>query len=149
MSALPGKKSKKSEVASTVLAKKTKKTATKAAPAKKTQQFAKVITLKPRVSEKSYGLSELTNTYMFDIPTTANNLSVAGAIEAQYGVSVKSVRISNIPGKVKRAYRRRGRSVNSVKRSNVRKAYVTLAEGDVLPIFAAAETTTPITEGAK
>ncbi len=122
---------------------KPKKTAAKAVPAKKTQQFAREITLKPRVSEKAYGLSELTNTYVFDVPTTANNLSVAGAVEAQYAVSVKSVRITNIPGKVKKAYRRRGRSVNSVQRSNVRKAYVTLADGDKLPIFAAAEDTKP------
>ncbi len=142
---LPGK-SKKQAKSATAEVKKTKKSSAVAKPAKKTQQFAKVITLKPRVSEKSYGLSELTNTYVFDIPVTANNLAVAGAVEAQYDVRVTSVRISNIPGKVKRAYRRRGRSVNSVKRSNIRKAYVTLAEGDKLPIFAAAENTAPTKE---
>lgn len=145
---LPGK-SRKKAVDASVEVKKSKKTTAVATPAKKSQQFAKEITLKPRVSEKSYGLSELTNTYVFDVPTTANNLSVAGAVEAQYGVTVTSVRIANIPGKVKRAYRRRGRSVNSIKRSNIRKAYVTLVDGDKLPFFAAAEGTKPNTEGAK
>jgi large subunit ribosomal protein L23 len=97
------------------------------------------ITLKPRISEKGYALSESGNTYIFDVPTDANKLTVASAAAVQYDVSVTNVRIATIPGKTTRAYRQRGRRSINGKRSDIRKAYVTLKEGDKLPIFAAPE----------
>lgn len=100
--------------------------------------MSKEIALKPRVSEKSYAVSEQTNTYTFDVSADVNKHSVASAVAAQFGVSVINVRIASIPGKAKRAYRGRGKYTNA-KRSDIRKAYVTLKEGDKLPIFAAVE----------
>ena len=100
--------------------------------------MSKNIVLKPRLSEKAYGLSEQLNTYVFDIPVDANKHSVALAVIAQYEVGVTSVRIASIPGKAKRSYRKRGRNV-SAQRSDIRKAYVTLKEGDKLPLFAGME----------
>jgi ribosomal protein L23 len=44
-----------------------------------------------------------------------------------------------LPGKAVRTYRKSARKTETGKRSNVRKAYVTLKEGDKLPIFAAVE----------
>jgi ribosomal protein L23 len=44
-----------------------------------------------------------------------------------------------VPGKSVRSYRNRGRKSINGQRSDIRKAYVTLAEGDKLPIFAAPE----------
>ena len=98
----------------------------------------KDIVLKPRVSEKSYALSEKLNTYVFDVSTEVNKLSIAKAVSAQYEVSVTNVRVAGVPGKSKRAYHKRGRMAKG-QRSDIRKAYVTLKEGDKLPIFQAVE----------
>jgi large subunit ribosomal protein L23 len=95
--------------------------------------MSKIMTLKPRLSEKTYGMSEALNVYTFEVPAGATKHTVAAAVKAQYDVVPVSVRIANIPGK----------------RSNVRKAYVTLKEGDKLPIFAAVEEANAAAEGAK
>ena len=110
--------------------------------------MSKDIVLKPRLSEKAYALSSATNTYIFAVSSEVNKHSVADAVAKQYGVTVTSVRIANIPGKAKRAYRGRGRFAPA-QRSDVRKAYVTLKEGDSLPIFAAIEEEVKVEKGAK
>jgi large subunit ribosomal protein L23 len=97
------------------------------------------IALKPRVSEKAYAQSEASNVYVFDLPAAANKFDVAKAVAAQYSVSVTGVKIASVPGKSVRAYRNRGRRSIKGKRSDIRKAYVTLKAGDKLPIFAAQE----------
>lgn len=91
--------------------------------------------LKPRLSEKTYGLSLTSNTYTFEVPGDANKHTVARAVAAQFDVTVTDVNIVNVKGKAKRTIRKGGRPVNG-KRSDIKKAYVTLKEGDVLPIFA-------------
>lgn len=103
------------------------------------------IALNPRLSEKAYALSELTNTYIFDVPYSANRHNIARAVETQYSVSVKSVRVASVPGKTGRAIRR-GRIVGQSRRSDIRKAYVTLNEGDKLPLFAAEKETKAVKE---
>ncbi|HET8992009.1 MAG TPA: 50S ribosomal protein L23, partial [Candidatus Saccharimonadales bacterium] len=59
----------------------------------------------------------------------------------QFDVEVKSVRIANISGKAKQTRSLTGRKyLNSKgKRSDIKKAYVTLKEGHNLPFFAAIE----------
>ncbi len=100
----------------------------------------KELVLKPRLSEKAYQLSsDDGNTYVFEIPRSANKHLVAKAVASQYAVGVKGVRIASVPGKVKRSYRRGGRNVFKGRNSDIRKAYVTLKAGDKLPIFAAVE----------
>ena len=96
----------------------------------------KTLILKPRVSEKSYGLSQERNTYIFDVPGGANKHQIALAVAAQYGVTVVGVRTANLSGKAKRLFARRGKFV-STQRHNVKKAYITLKQGDNLPVFAA------------
>lgn len=97
--------------------------------------MSKSLQLKPRLSEKAYGLSEQRNTYVFDVPKDANRHSVAKAVTSQYEVDVESVKIATSAAKSRRAYRKRGRSLTS-HRPAIRKAYVTLAEGSKLPLFA-------------
>lgn len=103
-----------------------------------TNGMSKTMTLYPRISEKAYGLSQATRTYIFDVPREANRLNVAAAVAAQFGVTVEEVRISNVKGKVKQSYRKRSRPVTG-KRSDVKRAFVKVKEGDKLPIFAAEE----------
>ena len=97
------------------------------------------LVLKPRLSEKSYGLSQVRNTYAFDVDASANKHLVARAVAEQYDVTVINVNIANIAGKNKRTFlNRRGKFVRG-QRSDVKKAYVTLKTGDKLPIFAQEE----------
>jgi|GEM_PF-78475 len=100
----------------------------------------KDIVLRPRLSEKTYGLSE-SRVYVVDVPKAANKHSVARAVEAQFEVKVASVNVANISGKSKRTMSLSGkRYLNSEgKRNDVKKAYVTLQKGHSLPFFAAIE----------
>lgn len=97
--------------------------------------MSKSLLLKPRLSEKAYGLSEKRNTYVFDVPSSTNRHIVGDAVAIQYGVTVVSVKMAATAAKPFRAYKKRGRNITG-KKSGVRKAYVTLKDGDRLPIFA-------------
>lgn len=98
----------------------------------------KQLTLKPRLSEKAYAQSQ-DRTYVFVVPDDANKQSVARAVEQQFEVKVTTVNILNLKGKAKRSITKGGRRVAKGMTSDVKKAYVTLAEGNSLPIFAAEE----------
>jgi large subunit ribosomal protein L23 len=101
--------------------------------------MSKTLVLKPRLSEKTYAMSESLNVYTFEIPTDATKHTVAAAIKAQYDVVPANVRCAAVHGKNQRSYRKGARGVRYGKRSDIRKAYVTLKEGDKLPIYAAVE----------
>lgn len=100
--------------------------------------MSKTLSIKPRLSEKAYALSERSNTYVFDVPIFANRHTVGDAVASQYSVGVASVKIASTAAKPMRAYKKRGRNIAS-QRPGVRKAYVTLNEGDKLPFFATEE----------
>lgn len=97
--------------------------------------MSKTTILRPRVSEKSYGLSQERNVYVFEVPTDANKLSVAQAVASQFDVTVEAVNITNVKGKIKRTIRRGGRSTMG-QRKDIKKAYVTLKAGDSIAVFA-------------
>jgi large subunit ribosomal protein L23 len=103
----------------------------------------KTVILKPRMSEKSYGLSQTKRTYVFDVAgengSKVNKHTVARAVAAQYDVKVARVNIANLDGKAVRVISKGGRRVSRGNRSDIKKAYVTLAEGNSLPIFDAIE----------
>jgi large subunit ribosomal protein L23 len=96
----------------------------------------KSIALLPRVSEKSYQLSESQNVYVFVVPKSANKITVKSAVKAQFNVEVTNVRIANLPSKPKRSTRAGGRKVSKGIQPGVKKAYVTLKKGDSIPVFA-------------
>ncbi len=97
--------------------------------------MSKLVALKPRLSEKAYASSESLNTYVFDVPAGINKFDVASAVASQYEVSVTSVRLNRSAPKPLRSYKKRGKFVKTA-RPTIRKAYVTLKEGDKLPLFA-------------
>src|SRR5258708_1006246 len=103
--------------------------------------MSKTLFLRPRLSEQTYALAQQGRVYVFDVPQDANKHTIARAVTAQFEVTVESVNLANIKGKAKRTYsitgRRRG--LNDGVRSDVKKAYVKLAVGNSLPIFAAIE----------
>jgi len=84
---------------------------------------------RPIVTEKSAILMDEDNTYVFEVSERANKLQIKGAIENYFGVKVVDVRTLVVRGKVKRFGRFYG------KRSNWKKAYVKLADGDSLNFY--------------
>ncbi len=97
--------------------------------------------LKPRLSEKAYALSQASNTFVLDVPSELNKHEVATAVEKQFEVSVKTVRIINRKGKTKRVMNTTGKRYTNRQgvQSDTKKAYVTLNAGSHLPFFEAEE----------
>ena len=102
--------------------------------------MSKTITLRPRLSEKTYAQSEA-RVYVVEIDKAVNKHGVAKAIEDQFEVKVAKVNIVNVKGKAKRTISISGKRMKNAdgKRPDFRKAYVTLQEGHSLPFFAAVE----------
>lgn len=94
----------------------------------------KLTLLRPRLSEKTFGLANTKTVYVFNVPAEANKQTIASAVAAQFEVTVLAVNIVNQKGKTKRTVRKGGRAVAG-KRSDSKKAYVTLKEGEKLPFF--------------
>jgi large subunit ribosomal protein L23 len=88
------------------------------------------VIIRPVVSEKSYALLDR-GVYTFVVAPHANKLQVREAVESIFGVNVVKVNTMNRPGKRKR---NRGRSTYG-KRPDTKRAVVTLAIGQTIPIF--------------
>jgi len=80
---------------------------------------------KPLVTEKSNLMKETDNVVAFEVAMSSNKVEIKRAIESAFSVKVQEVRTLIVAGKVKRSGRNFG------KRSNVKKAYVTLADGTI------------------
>ena len=86
------------------------------------------ILIRPIVTEKS--TTRLGDrTYAFEVGDASNKLQIKDAVQSYFGVRVEDVRTLRVRGKTKRF----GRFVG--KRSNWKKAYVTLVEGDSINLF--------------
>jgi large subunit ribosomal protein L23 len=90
------------------------------------------ILLKPRITEKGSVMAEAAPCVVFEVPLDANKIEIKTAIRAVFSVDVTNVRTMIVRGKVKRKGRHTG------KRSNWKKAIVTLAEGQEIDFFGAA-----------
>ena len=110
--------------------------------------MSKEMAILPVVSEKLYAQSA-DGIYAFLVPRSANKHTVKFAVESQFKVKVSSVNVTNIKGKAKRFISAGGRSVSRGSRNNVKKAYVSLAKGDHIPIFASAEETAKVEKAAE
>ncbi len=88
------------------------------------------VILRPVVSEKSYTQME-DGTYTFVVAPKASKTEIKAAVEAIFGVTVTKVNTQNRKGKTVRNRRSRQTS----KRSDVKRAFVTLAEGDSIELF--------------
>lgn len=86
------------------------------------------ILLRPVVSEKSYALID-ENKYTFIVAPDANKTEIKIAVEAVFGVKVIAVNTQNRKGKVRRTRFGFG------KRPDLKRAIVTLADGESIDIF--------------
>ncbi len=90
---------------------------------------------RPIVTEKMLKLQETHRQYAFEVDPDATKIAVKQAVEKKFDVTVEGVRIMNVKGKSKRMNTRRG--LTRGRRSNWRKAIVTLREGDSIDLFGA------------
>ena len=84
---------------------------------------------RPLVTEKTTTLREDGRTVVFEVARAANKVEIRQAIEKLLGAKVSDVRTANAHGKVKRQGKFVGR------RSDWKKAYVRLRDGEKLPDF--------------
>ncbi len=87
------------------------------------------ILLAPHVSEKAARLQEEANQIVFRVRKDARKDEIAAAVELMFEVKVASVQVVNVRGKVKRFGQDFG------KRSDWKKAYVRLAEGQSIELM--------------
>ena len=87
------------------------------------------ILVRPLMTEKSATMMDESNTYAFEVGRDATKIEIGRAIADLFGVRVEKVRTLVVRGKVKRFGRYYG------KRSNWKKAFVTLHEDDSLNIY--------------
>lgn len=92
------------------------------------------INIFPRTTEKAYGMSK-NNVYVFDAPINANKNEITAAVEAQYGVKVSGIKTLVQDGKAKRFSRGKRSQPVAVTMRDLKKAYVTLAEGHSIKVF--------------
>lgn len=90
------------------------------------------VLVQPLLTEKITALREKTNTVGFIVHPNANRVQIKQAVEALLKVKVEKVNVLNIRGKVKRLGRFSGR------RSDWKKAFVTLKQGEKLEMYESA-----------
>ncbi|PHS23140.1 MAG: 50S ribosomal protein L23 [Methylophaga sp.] len=86
------------------------------------ERITKII-LGPVVAEKASRVAEINNQVVLKVLPDANKSEIKQAVEKMFDVKVESVTTMNVKGKAKRTGRIMG------KRSDWKKAYVTLVEG--------------------
>jgi len=89
------------------------------------------VLLGPVISEKSAFAADVANQVVFKVVPSADKAEIKAAVEKLFNVSVEGVRVLNVKGKTKRTRHGIG------KRSDWKKAYVSLAEGSELDFQAA------------
>lgn len=88
------------------------------------------VLLGPHISEKATIVAEGTQQVVFRVSSDATKPEIKQAVEQLFNVKVEGVNVLNIKGKTKRTQRGMG------KRSDVRKAYVRLADGSEIDFLA-------------
>jgi large subunit ribosomal protein L23 len=87
---------------------------------------------RPLVTEKSNYLNSDLRQYAFLVAEEATKGSVKDAVETIFDVKVVRVNVINMPAKHKKNLRNRR---VTVRKGSYKKAIVTLAPGDTIPVF--------------
>jgi large subunit ribosomal protein L23 len=88
------------------------------------------VIVRPVVSEKSYALSEK-GVYIFVVPSSTNKIEIRRSVEKVFNVKVTNVNTLNRLGKRKRNRKK----ATYTKLSDTKRAIVTLAPGQTIPLF--------------
>ena len=92
------------------------------------------ISVFPRATEKAYAQAK-NNIYIFEVPLGANKQQIVAAIEAQFSVKIVNIKTLVQNGKAIRFSKGKRSQPGHTSRKDLKKAYVTLAEGDKINIF--------------
>ena len=93
-----------------------------------------IFEIAPRATEKSYA-EQAKRTYVFAVPLFASKQSVKKAVEEEFKVSVTSVRVLTRKGKKTRYSKGKHQYPGTTFRRDHKFAYVTVKEGDKIPVF--------------
>lgn len=88
----------------------------------------------PRATEKAYN-AQTQNTYIFFVPRAASKQQIAAAIAEAFKVTVLDVRTANRKGKATRFSRGKHAYPGITYRQDHKVAYITVKEGDKIPVF--------------
>ncbi len=88
----------------------------------------------PRATEKAY-VAQTKNQYIFFVPKSASKQEVAKQIAEAFKVTVVDVRIANRKGKATRFSRGKHAYPGITYREDRKVAYITVKEGDKIPVF--------------
>ncbi len=96
------------------------------------------IIIKPILTEKALKMQEDKHRYSFQVDTDANKIEIKQAVVKKFQVRVQDVRTINVKGKTKKQNTRRG--ITHGKRSDWKKAIVTLHQEDKIDFFESTKT---------
>ena len=93
--------------------------------------------LVPQLTEKSYDLAKNRNIYVFKVATRLNKAQIKENIQSEYKVQVIGLKTLIVKGKRARSIRLKSTRAARVigRRQTLKKAFISLKEGDVIPIF--------------
>lgn len=91
------------------------------------------ILIKPIITEKATGDSELNNRFSFVVDSKANKIEIKNAVEAAYGVSVEKIRTINVRPDRKTRYTKSGMITGKTKA--FKKALVQVTEGETIDLY--------------
>jgi large subunit ribosomal protein L23 len=95
------------------------------------KEYLTTVLMGPVVSEKSTLVGEMSNQVVFKVRPESRKLEIRHAVEQMFNVKVTRVNVMNVKGKSK------GNARSPGKRSDWKKAYVTLAEGQEIDFMGA------------
>ena len=93
--------------------------------------FPNQVIFSGHMTEKASLVGQFANAYAFKVSPKASKIEVKKAVEEEFKVTVNKVNILNVKGKLKRSMTAKGKLS---KKSNWKKAYVALKEGDRIEI---------------
>jgi len=96
------------------------------------------VLIKPILTEKALKMQEASHRYSFQVNREANKIEILQAVTKKFSVRVEDVRTINVKGKAKRQNTRRG--ITAGKRSDWKKAIVTLHQEDKIDFFESTKT---------
>lgn len=92
------------------------------------------VLVKPILTEKANAQQEKLRRYAFRVNKKANKLEIKKAVEQFYGVTVTNVNTAIAAGKNKTRYTKAG--FIEGKKSAYKKAFVTVADGETIDLYA-------------
>ncbi|MFA5532514.1 MAG: 50S ribosomal protein L23 [Candidatus Shapirobacteria bacterium] len=93
--------------------------------------ISKIINLKPIITEKSLASQEVSSKYSFWVDTKVNKNQIMVAFQTAFGIKPLAINTTILKGKIKTNWKTR----NPIKKSNKKKAIITLPKGTKIELL--------------